>query len=78
MPALNGMYIYADYVSGNIWALEHKAAGKVIANHTISNLNDSGENLPIITFGEDEEGEVYLTTQMGGGQIFKFKSGAKK
>lgn len=78
VPALNGMYIYADYVSGNIWALEHKATGKVIANHTISNLNDSGENLPIITFGEDEEGEVYLTTQMGGGQIFKFKSGVKK
>jgi hypothetical protein len=50
----------------------------VIANHSISNLNDSGENLPIITFGEDEDGEVYLTTQMGGGQIFKFKSGSKK
>jgi quinoprotein glucose dehydrogenase len=78
VPALNGMYVYADYVSGNIWALEHKAAGQVIANHSISNLNDSGENLPIITFGEDEDGEVYLTTQMGGGQIFKFKSGSKK
>jgi quinoprotein glucose dehydrogenase len=77
VPALNGMYLYADYVSGNIWALEHKGR-KVIANHSISNLNDSGENLPIITFGEDEDGEVYLTTQMGGGQIFKFKSGQKK
>ena len=29
-------------------------------------------NLPIITFGEDEQGEVYLTTQLGGGIIYKF------
>ena len=26
-----------------------------------------------ITFGEDQDGEVYFTTQLRGGEIFKFK-----
>jgi len=74
VPKLNGMYLYADYVSGNIWALEHKPSGTIIANHSIPNVSSAGENLPIITFGEDASGEVYFTTQLGGGQIFKFKA----
>ena len=73
-PSLNGMYVYADYVSGRIWALEHDyKSGKVIANHEIANKSSAGENIPIITFGEDQDGEVYFTTQLRGGEIFKFK-----
>ena len=73
-PSLNGMYVYADYVSGRIWALEHDyKSGKVIANHEIPNKSAAGENIPIITFGEDQDGEVYFTTQLRGGEIFKFK-----
>ncbi len=73
-PQLSGMYVYADYVSGRIWALEHDyKTGKVIANHEILNKSPAGENIPIITFGEDQDGEVYFTTQLRGGEIFKFK-----
>jgi len=73
-PQLNGMYVYADYVSGRIWALEHDyKTGKIIANHEIPNKSAAGENIPIITFGEDQDGEVYFTTQLRGGEIFKFK-----
>ena len=73
-PKLNGMYVYADYVSGRIWALEHDyKSGKVIANHEIPNKSPAGENIPLITFGEDQDGEVYFTTQLRGGEIFKFK-----
>lgn len=73
-PKLNGMYVYADYVSGRIWALEHDyKSGKVIANHEIPNKSSAGENIPLITFGEDQDGEVYFTTQLRGGEIFKFK-----
>ena len=67
VPSLKGMYMYADYVSGKVWALEHTLSGKILGNHEIKSMN-----LPIITFGEDEQGEVYLTTQLGGGIIYKF------
>ena len=73
-PQLNGMYVYADYVSGRIWALEHDyKSGKVIANHEIPNKSAAGEKIPLITFGEDQDGEVYFSTQLRGGEIFKFK-----
>ncbi len=67
VPSLKGMYMYADYVSGKVWALEHTSSGKILGNHEIKSMN-----LPIITFGEHEQGEVYLTTQLGGGIIYKF------
>lgn len=67
VPSLNGMYMYADYVSGKVWALEHTPGGEILGNHEIKSMK-----LPIITFGEDEQGEVYLTTQLGGGIIYKF------
>ena len=67
VPSLKGMYMYADYVSGKVWALEHTPSGKILGNHEIKSMN-----LPIITFGGDEQGEVYLTTQLGGGIIYKF------
>jgi hypothetical protein len=28
--------------------------------------------LPIITFGEDEQGEVYFTTPLSGGRLYRF------
>jgi len=69
VPELQGMYIYADYVTGKIWALKYDAKKKkVIANYSLQS-----KKLPIITFGEDEKGEVYFTTTLGGGIIYKFK-----
>lgn len=59
VPALEGAYLYADYVTGQVWALWYdEAAGKIIANRT---LRQSGT--PVITFGEDDAGEVYFTSE---------------
>lgn len=59
LPELAGHYLYADYVSGKIWALKYDAAKKaVVANRPIPY---PGANLPVISFGEDEAGEVYFT-----------------
>jgi glucose/arabinose dehydrogenase len=68
-PELHGHYLYADYVSGRIWALRYdEAKGRVVANHPIK---DRG--LPIMSFGEDEKGEVYLMTFSATGQgIYRF------
>ena len=69
MPELVGKYIYADYVSGLLWALEYdEEAGKVIANYSLT-----GDKLPVMSFGEDEAGDVYFTTPFG--SIFRFRSG---
>ncbi|WP_437185701.1 PQQ-dependent sugar dehydrogenase [Planctomicrobium sp. SH668] len=70
LPELQGKYIYADYVSGRVWALTYDEAGqKFVANEEIPT-----EKLPILTFGEDVEGETYfgIVTANGKG-VFKFE-----
>ncbi len=68
VPELAGAYLYADYVTGHIWALWYDTDSKqVTANRT---LRESGG--PVITFGEDNEGEVYFTSLQG--DIMKFVS----
>jgi glucose/arabinose dehydrogenase len=71
LPALEGYYLYADYVSGKLWGLEYdEKAKRVTANRPIA-----GKNLPILSFGEDEAGEVYLMTYAANGKgIYKFKA----
>jgi len=69
VPELVGKYIYADYVSGLLWALEYdEAAGKVVANYSLT-----GDKLPVLSFGEDEKGDVYFATPFG--SLFRFRSG---
>lgn len=69
IPELVGKYIYADYVTGKMWALKYDTkAQKVISNEKIPS-----QPLPVITFGEDEEGEVYFAVVSGDGKgIFRF------
>jgi glucose/arabinose dehydrogenase len=63
-PELVGKYLYADYVSAKIWALEYDFKHKrVMANQEIGN-----RLLPIMSFGEDEAGEIYLLTFSATGQ----------
>jgi quinoprotein glucose dehydrogenase len=58
-PELAGKYLYADYVSGRIWALKYdESSGKVVTNEEIPAPAGA---FPIITFGDDEQGEVYFT-----------------
>lgn len=64
LSELDGSYLYADYVSGRIWALRYDADKKrVVANQPIRS-----KNLPILSFGEDQEGEVYLLTYNASGR----------
>jgi quinoprotein glucose dehydrogenase len=61
LPQLEGGYLYADYVSGKIWALWYdQKTGQVTANRPIQD-----KKLPIITFGEDEQGNTYFTDYFG-------------
>lgn len=72
VPELAGKYVYADYVSGRLWALDYdEKAGKVRANYSLS-----GENLPVLTFGTDEAGDLYFGTPFG--SVYRFRSGVSK
>jgi glucose/arabinose dehydrogenase len=68
VPALAGKYVYADYIKGTVWALTYDfAAKKLLANQEIK-----GNVLPVVSFGEDEAGEVYFTTT--GNKVFRFSA----
>lgn len=71
LPELEGLYVYADFVSGKIWALEYdEQSGEVVRNMQIS----SG-GVPLMSFGTDQDGELYYTVQTvkGGEGIFRFE-----
>jgi glucose/arabinose dehydrogenase len=72
IPELQGHYLYADYISGKVYALnyDHKTS-KVLGNYSIPS-----PMFPIITFGEDEEGEAYFAVVTGNGKgIYKLLPG---
>ena len=68
--AFEGAYLYADYVTGKIWALDFdEAAGKVTKNLAIS-----AGGIPVLAFGEDEQGEVYyIIGAVTGKGIYRFE-----
>ena len=69
LPELQGMYVYADFISGRIWALTYdESQGKVTKNMGIATTG-----FPVLAFGEDEAGDLYymLETVTGKG-IYRF------
>lgn len=59
-PRLHGFYLFGDFETGRIWAMEHPAAGGRVAM-----LKDTTYN--ISTFGKDETGEIYFADYFRGG-----------
>ena len=62
LSALVGRYLFADYCSGTVWALERGAAAD--AAPRVERLLESGAM--VSSFGEDEAGEIYLCDHRGG------------
>lgn len=67
IPALQGAYLYADYVTGQVWALRYDFEKKRVTSNR--SIRSSGS--PVLTFGEDDEGEVYFTSER---ELFKFEA----
>src|SRR5512140_376814 len=63
-PALQGVYFYGDYCSGNLWALVHNSNG------TWSRKLIAATGLNISSFGQDQAGELYLV-DYGGGRVLR-------
>ena len=70
LPGLNGAYMYADYITGKVYALKYdESSKKVVSNHLIET-----PKFPIISFGEDEASEVYFTVVAANGKgIYRFE-----
>jgi glucose/arabinose dehydrogenase len=66
VPALFGIYVFGDFCSGRIWGL--KRAGK---SWKMARLLDTEAR--ISSFGEDEEGELYVVDY--GGRVLRFVPG---
>jgi glucose/arabinose dehydrogenase len=64
LAELRGSYLYADYVSTKVWSLRYdESKRRVVANRSIA-----APNVPVMSFGEDEKGEVYFLTYTSTGQ----------
>jgi len=55
VPSLQGFYIYADFVSGRVWALKYDGR-----NTPVNSLISHNPNLYPSSFGIDENGELYI------------------
>lgn len=65
MPEWNGIYLYGDYCTGMIWGLLQIDGG-----WQVQKLFDV--DVTITSFGQDEQGEIYLISDSGG--IFRLVS----
>lgn len=73
LPDLEGAYLYGDYVTGKLWGLRYDGE-QVSWNQELVDTR-----LPIITFAEDQEGELYFVdygkqrpgNEEAGGSIYR-------
>ena len=66
---LDGLYLYGDYVTGNMYCLKWNGT-KVLENKLIFSFPLK----QIATFGEDPDGDVYWST-FTDGRLYRFKLG---
>ncbi|NDG28468.1 MAG: glucose dehydrogenase, partial [Proteobacteria bacterium] len=61
LPDLKGVYIYGDFMSGNIWGLSYdQASRKVLQNRLLLK-----SKLSVASFAEDADGELYVVDYSG-------------
>ncbi len=64
LPELYGLYIYADYVQGRIWALDYD--GAVVRDNVL--IYDA--TFTVSSFGVDAQDELYFTS-LGTGRVYQ-------
>jgi uncharacterized repeat protein (TIGR03806 family) len=60
LPSLDGKYVYGDFGSGRIWAVDRDAQGRPAAKLLV----ESG--LRVSTFAQDDAGEIYVADYVTG------------
>jgi len=71
LPELEGLYVYADFISGRIWALKYDSVQKQVTG----NYRIASTGFPVLAFGEDEQGELYYMLETVNGQgVYRLES----
>jgi len=78
VEALQGLYIFADFISGNIWSAPitsmpfgATASTGVFTNRNAAFTPNAGSLNSVTSFGEDEAGNLYIVTL--GGSVFAIR-----
>jgi hypothetical protein len=66
LPDLQGVYLFGDYCSGNVWASYRDGSGAWQTNPFMQT------QFQISSFGQDESGELYLINH--GGSVLRFEA----
>ena len=76
-PSIAGKYIFADYVSGRVWALNYNATTQEATRELLFKASSSsGSSINVSTFGLDINGEMYFAGYGSSGAIYTLKDGA--
>lgn len=71
VPELQGKFLYADFVTGKLFALDYDVAAKKLRG----NYSIDSNKMPVLTYGEDQDGEVYFSVESADGKgIYKFEA----
>lgn len=67
-PAIYGKYIYSDFCSGKMWALEKEFGGDWVNTEIYD-----GPGGQYVAFGEDNDGELYVAA-MNNGAVYRIEA----
>jgi len=68
----DGVYFFADYIKARLWSLQRTGDKVVFKDHPIDLGPGKGRLGPVASFGEDNEGNLYVVDHNGG--IFRLVS----
>jgi glucose/arabinose dehydrogenase len=74
IPQLAGRYVYADFVTGKVWALKYDYQQEQV----VSNMAITTDRMPVLAFGDDEAGEIYLTIESVDGRFYRLQKKSRK
>jgi glucose/arabinose dehydrogenase len=73
-PVLYGGYVYGDFCSGRIWVVNSGASTP--ATPTLVRDSTASPRLAISSFGEGDDGELYVV-DLGGGAVYQVRATVK-
>ncbi|MGB3586218.1 MAG: PQQ-dependent sugar dehydrogenase, partial [Tunicatimonas sp.] len=74
-PSIAGKYIFGDYVSGRVWALDYNATTQEATRELLFKASN-GSSINVSTFGLDINGEMYFAGYGSSGSIYRLKDGS--
>ncbi|MGH7996353.1 MAG: PQQ-dependent sugar dehydrogenase, partial [Opitutaceae bacterium] len=68
---LEGQYVYGDYDSNRVWSMNYSGSGTPVVSYLTTVPGKTASAGGISTFGEDNQGELYIATMGPSASIYK-------